>query len=125
MSSDTAADMDIRFAEAFNSGKMDLILAMYEPEASLVGPSSGQAATGLRAIRERFERLLAGNSRMTIETKYCIQVRDLALLSAKWHLRGTGADGNPIDVQGKSVEVVRRQSDGRWLYLIDHPFGAD
>ena len=37
----------------------------------------------------------------------------------------TGPDGKPATMSGKSVEVVRRQPDGRWLFAIDFPFGAD
>jgi len=36
---------------------------------------------------------------------------------------GTGPDGRPITVQGTSADVLRKQADGRWLLVIDHPFG--
>lgn len=125
MATNSAEEMDQRFAEAFNSGRIDSILAMYESQATLAGSSPEQTATGLKAIRRRFEPLLVGKGRMTIETRYCFQVGDVALLRAKWHLTTPGPDGNPVDEKGNSVEVVRRQPDGRWLYIIDHPFGAD
>jgi len=35
----------------------------------------------------------------------------------------TGEDGKPQEVAGQSVEVVRRQADGGWLFAIDEPFG--
>jgi hypothetical protein len=28
-------------------------------------------------------------------------------------------------MSGQSIEVVRRQTDGRWLFVIDLPFGAN
>lgn len=34
------------------------------------------------------------------------------------------ADGSPIQLQGHTSEIVRRQSDGSWLYIVDHPFGG-
>ena len=118
-------DLHPQFTEAFNSGEIEPLLALYEPEATLAGNSSGQDAHGLAAIRERFARLLDLHGKMTIETRYCLQAGEVALLSGKWHLTGNGPDGKPIDVEGQSIEVVRRQPDGRWLYLIDHPFGGD
>jgi hypothetical protein len=27
-------------------------------------------------------------------------------------------------MEGESAEVARRQPDGRWLYVVDHPMGA-
>lgn len=34
------------------------------------------------------------------------------------------ADGKPLSMSGKTSEVLRRQPDGRWLYIIDHPADA-
>jgi ketosteroid isomerase-like protein len=36
----------------------------------------------------------------------------------------TGPDGKPAQVSGQSVEVVRRQANGDWLFVIDEPFGV-
>ncbi|MBZ5536990.1 MAG: DUF4440 domain-containing protein [Acidobacteriia bacterium] len=120
-----AEELHQQFAEAFNSGRIEPVLALYEPGATLAGSPSEQAAEGLAAIRETYEQLLDLHGQMTIETRYCLQAGEVALLSGKWRLTGNGPDGKPIDVEGQSIEVVRRQPDGRWLYLIDHPFGGD
>jgi uncharacterized protein (TIGR02246 family) len=113
------------FAEAMNSGQIDEVLALYEPDATLVVPPSGPAVTGLSAIREALERVLALKGKMVLDTTYCIQAGDVALLRGKWRLTGTGPDGESITMEGESAEVARRQPDGRWLYIIDHPRGAD
>jgi ketosteroid isomerase-like protein len=33
--------------------------------------------------------------------------------------------GRSEPTEHSSVEIVRRQRDGTWRYVIDHPFGAD
>ena len=53
------------------------------------------------------------------------QCGDLAVVSAKWDLAVAGPDGKPAKMPGQSVEVVRRQADGRWLFAIDLPFGVE
>ncbi len=53
------------------------------------------------------------------------QVGDIALITAKWELTGTGADGKPVQLAGQSFEVARRQADGSWRYLIDSPWGLE
>jgi uncharacterized protein (TIGR02246 family) len=118
-------DIQRHFAEAVNSGKIDAVLALYAPEARLVVPPSGPVVTGLPAIREALERVLALKGKMVLDTTYCIQAGDVALLRGKWRLTGTGPDGKSITMEGESAEVVRRQPDGRWLYIVDHPRGAD
>lgn len=112
------------FAEAFNSGDADSILAPYEPEATLV-PQPGQVVKGVYAIREAMQGFLALKGRIDAETQYVNRAGDIALLRAKRSLVGTGPDGKPIEMKGNSAEVVRCQPDGNWLFVIDHPFGAD
>jgi ketosteroid isomerase-like protein len=42
-----------------------------------------------------------------------------------WTLKGPGPDGKDIEANGRFADVVRRQSDGSWLYVIDNPNGSD
>ena len=35
---------------------------------------------------------------------------------------GTHRDGNPVNMEGRSTEIMRRQSDGSWLDVIDDPY---
>jgi ketosteroid isomerase-like protein len=61
---------------------------------------------------------------MKAETRYGIQSADVALASASWSIEGTGPDGDPRAVHGTSADLLRRQTDGRWLLVVDHPFGG-
>jgi ketosteroid isomerase-like protein len=60
-----------------------------------------------------------------MQTTYCVESGDTALLCGKWQLSGNGPDGSAVEMRGNSIEVVRRQNDGSWRFVIDHPFGAD
>jgi len=112
------------FLSAFNARDSARLLKLYEPGAKLVmGP--GQEPTGHAAIEKTFAEFLAMNPKMQMETLYVVESGDMALTSSKWSLTGTGPDGNPMALQGKAVEVLRRQSDGSWLAVIDSPFGAN
>jgi ketosteroid isomerase-like protein len=57
-------------------------------------------------------------------TSYFISAGEVALASATWQISGGGPDGKPIDVRETSADLLRRQPDGRWLLVVDHPFGA-
>jgi len=39
-------------------------------------------------------------------------------------LKATTPDGTKLDMKGVSADVLRRQKDGNWAYLIDNPYGA-
>ncbi|MFQ5913066.1 MAG: YybH family protein [Nitrospinota bacterium] len=117
-------ELDRLFSEALNSGNLDALLALYEPQATLT-PEPGQVVTGTQAIGEALSAFLAGNPRITLENKTLAQTGDIALSTANWELSGTGPDGNPMKMAGHSVEVARRQPDGNWLFVIDTPWGLE
>ena len=108
-----------RFAEAFNRGDLDALCALYEPAGVLVtgrGPVEGVAA-----IREIYRGVLETHPAIELETLGASRSGTLALLHGKWVMRGTGTDGTRFQREGRNSEVVRRQPDGRWLFVIDRP----
>jgi uncharacterized protein (TIGR02246 family) len=123
MAARTPEDIDALFAAALNAGSLDELVALYEPQASLM-PQPGKLVSGTAAIREALGQFLAGKPKMSLSAKLVSQSGDLAVVTAKWDLSMTGPDGKPANMTGQSVEVVRRQSDGRWLFVIDLPFGV-
>ena len=47
---------------------------------------------------------------------------DIALSMDQWTLTGIGPDGHPVAMEGTAVEMLRQQSDGRRLYVMDKPW---
>ena len=111
------------FRDRFRAKDIDGLVELYEDDATFVsGP--GQTVTGKPAIREALLGFLAIDGEFTLETRYAAQFGDVALISNTWRLIGKDPSGQPVDMTGQTAEVVRRQADGRWLYIIDHPFGG-
>ncbi len=100
------------------------MVALYEKDAVLVA-GAGRTVTGQSAIREAYQGYLATRTRMTLETVAAFESGGLALLHGRWSRRGKGPDGAEIHITGRNSEVVRRQPDGTWLFLIDNPFPPD
>ncbi|HEY6830291.1 MAG TPA: SgcJ/EcaC family oxidoreductase [Gemmatimonadaceae bacterium] len=119
----TPAEIDTLFASALNAGDLEALVSLYESNAALM-PSPGNVVHGTAAIREALAGFLAAKPSMTLDARTLATTGDLALVSATWQLSLTGPDGKPATMNGNSVEVVRRQADGRWLFAIDFPFGA-
>jgi uncharacterized protein (TIGR02246 family) len=111
------------FEEAFNSGDLEALMTLYEPDAALV-PQPGAVAEGTEAIRESLRWFLDRRGEITLDTKLVLQVGDLAYLSNRWSLSGgTMPDGSPAELGAVTAEVARRQPDGTWLYVIDNAWG--
>ena len=103
------------FLDAFNRGDAETITALYEPEAILV--LGDEKVAGHEAIRAAYQRMLVRRGSMELETRSVVESGEgLAVLHAKWTLHSIGSTA-----QGLSTEVVRRQSDGSWLFVIDEP----
>ena len=123
MPTNTPEDLLQAFFRAFNQGELDAIMAMYEPQSCMVA-ESGHLAEGRAAVREAFIGALAMKSTLTPEKHKIVTANDLALSVIKWSLQGTAPDGRPVRKEGISSDVMRKQPDGRWLFVIDNPWGT-
>ena len=117
-------EVDQLFVQAFSAGDLDALVALYEPDAALV-QQSGQVAAGNEAIRGALQGLLTLCGEFRLELKSVVETGDLALVRSDWSLVGTAPGGCLVNLSGRASEVVRRQPDGTWLYVIDNPFAAD
>src|SRR3954471_3703109 len=107
------------FAEEFNRGDVDALLALYEPTATVVGE---EHVTGAERLRDALETWLTRRGRMTVATRAVIESQDgLAILHGAWVVEPTTDTGAVGMTQGVSTEVVRRQPDGSWRFVIDSP----
>lgn len=73
---ETPAGINSTFAAAFNSGKVENLLALYEPNAVLV-TQPGESLSGLPAIKAELTKLLALGGVMVSENIYAYQNEDL------------------------------------------------
>ena len=84
---------------------------MATPDGTFVG--------GRGAIREQWSGFVALGGNIQMTTRYAVTVGDTALLSNHWHFTGAG-----MEFSSRTAEVARRQADGTWKYVIDHPYAA-
>ena len=111
------------FSQYFSAADLDSLITLYEPGATLV-PQPGVVVSGHAAIREAFGAFLALKGEFDLQPPKVFQANDIALLFSKWTLKGTGPDGSAVELAGQTSDVVRRQADGSWLFVIDNPNGA-
>jgi ketosteroid isomerase-like protein len=68
---------------------------------------------------------LALNGHMQLEIDRVIRTDKVALLFSSWKLLGTGPEGSSVETSGQTSDVVRKQPNGIWLFVIDNPHGAE
>jgi uncharacterized protein (TIGR02246 family) len=111
------------WVENINAGDVDGLVALYEPDATLVA-QPGEVVVGIAAIQEVLSELVALRATHNLEGQKVLQTGDIALSFTDWALAGTGSDGEPIEMAAQSSDVLRRQPDGSWRFVIDNPWGS-
>lgn len=96
--------------ERLNAGDAAGAAALYEPQAVLAYPAD-QPITGRGAIEAVYRRLVDAGIKFAAEAPLpTVRFEDLALTSTQ-----------SADETGVRVQVLRRQSDGSWLRIMDRP----
>lgn len=108
------------FTGRMHAGDIDGLVALYEPSA-VFEPQPGVVVRGRDAIRQALAELLALRPTMVANVVQVLETDNVALVVNEWNLTGTGPDGGEVRQGGRSADVVRRQSDGSWLVLVDKP----
>lgn len=118
----SAEDCDRLLGELLAAGDLDGIVDLYEKGASFV-TQDRQTLVGHDAIRTGFVAFAAAKPRLKENIVRTLRNGDsLAVLYNDWTMSLTGPDGQAIEMTGKAIEVVCRQSDGSWRFAIDDPF---
>lgn len=106
------------FEKYFGEGDLDQLMTLYEDDAMF--PTTHSTATGGNEIRTVLQGYLDSGAKLAFGESLVFQVDDLALTHTPWTMEAT--DGSTVE--GATAEVVRRQPDGTWRYIIDNPDGT-
>ena len=121
MPAQTPAEIHTLFRDAYNLGDVEALVALYEPNATLI--VGGESVSGSEEIRKSIKNILKHKSRITLETQSVIEsAQGIAVLHGSWVVERVTGPGAELTTRGLSTEVVRRQPNGTWLFLIDNPY---
>jgi ketosteroid isomerase-like protein len=123
----TPEDTGRLLGDAMTSGDLDAALSLYEPNATFAMPAGfGEGSvTGLDDLRQALSGFLGMSPELRIDAEKALLSGDMALVIGSWTLKGRDPEGNDIDATGRYADIVRRQPDGSWLFVIDNPNGSD
>ncbi len=107
-----------------NSGDLDSLMPLYESEAAFA-TEPGSLAHGAPGVSDALTGFISMKGELDIEVTRVLEAGDLALVIGVWSFNGTGPDGEPVRLAARNADVLRRQSDGTWRFVIDNPWGTD
>ena len=106
-----------------NSGNLESLMPLYESEAAFA-TQPGSLAHGPAGVREALTGFISLQGELDLEVTRVLEVDDLALVTGVWKFNGTAPDGAPVHLEASNADVLRRQSDGTWRFVIDNPWGT-
>lgn len=121
----TAEETHRLWTDAFKGGDVDSLVELYEDRAVLVAQPGQPLVRGKDAIREALGGFVGMGGTFNMEHTDVVEADDVAVIYSTWTLKGgSDPEGNPVDLTGRTTDVVRRQPDGTWLFAIDNPWGV-
>ena len=117
MGADRPREASKLFEARFAAGDLDGLMDLYEDTA--VFTNAQGAHEGPDEIREVLAGYLSTGASITMNDSVAFEAGDLALVHWSWTMNFP--DGR--EAEGATAEVLRRQPDGSWRFIIDNPDG--
>jgi len=110
-----------QFCRLFNSGDLDgLVNDLYEDDAVFFPSPTDAPVSGKAAVADSLKEYLGYGGTVSVVASTAVTNGDIALTHTHWRLDIPGAEA----MEGLTAEIVRRQPDGTWKYVIDNPWGS-
>jgi ketosteroid isomerase-like protein len=110
--------------EGINTGNFDMLMELYEPNAAFA-TEPGKLAHGLAGVCEALDGFVAMKGKLGLKVSRVLEVGNLALVVGEWSFAGTRPDGEPVQLTARNADVLRRQPNGSWRFVIDNPWGTN
>jgi uncharacterized protein (TIGR02246 family) len=123
MSTATPRQVLDAIVDGINAGDLDALMPLYERDAAFA-TQPGSLAHGAPGVREALAGFVSMSGTLDLEVTRVLEVDDLALVTGVWSFDGTGPDGEPVTLSASNADVLRRQADGTWRFVIDNPWGT-
>jgi uncharacterized protein (TIGR02246 family) len=112
------------FEQNLNTGDLDAVMALYEPDARFVA-RSGETIVGRDRIRDALAAMIRSKTRLQSRAIKATTVDDVALLYTDFQGDAVDASGKTIEARYKAIEVLSRQPDGAWKLIVGDPNGRE
>lgn len=102
----------------FNAADIEGMVDLYVADVTFVNPE-GKLLSGKAAVRADFLEAFKLKLQISIQDRKHLIYKGIALTTNHWTMKVPNADGSHQTMTGGGIEVMQRQADGGWRYVID------
>lgn len=121
-SRNSVTELNDLFVEAMNAGDLELAMSCWDENTVFQTAPGTEPVTGEPNLRSAIQAFIDTKPVLTTEELHRVEAGDVVLVALKWHLKGTGPDGEAIEMGAIDSNVFCREADGTWRIRIDNPF---
>ncbi|WP_207423888.1 YybH family protein [Desertivirga brevis] len=112
------------FRHCILNGNLEGALSCFDTNAVYI-EQDGQEIRGLDNIQKSLEHLCSWKPSIKGSRQKFTIVGDMALWMDKWTLEAVMPNGEPVLMNGATSCLMKKNSEGLWLWLVDNPFAAE
>jgi len=121
----TSIEGSARYFQNFvRNGDVEGALDCFDDEAIYV-TGIGTFVTGKENIRKALEQVCGLKPDLQAQRSMGFTVGDITAWVDEWTLKATLPDGTKLEMKGTSSDILKKQPNGNWAYLVDNPYGAE
>ena len=117
MSRETPEQVLKSIVDGINTGNLDALMTLYEPEAAFAA-QPGTLAHGSQGVRDSLAAFIAMKGTLDLKVTRVLEAGGLALVAGNWTFTGTAPDGSPVKLAGHN-RGCSASSGRRFLALRD------
>lgn len=102
----------------FNAADVDGLVDLYVSNVTFINPQ-GKVINSKAGVREDFVEAFKLKPQLVLHDRKHIVYRNIALTTNRSTMTLPNPDGTKQTLQGGGIEVLQRQADGGWRFIID------
>jgi uncharacterized protein (TIGR02246 family) len=102
----------------FNAADVDGLVDLYVTDVTFINPQ-GKVINGKAGVRADFVEAFKLKPQLVLHDRKHIVYRDIALTTNRSTMTLPNPDGTKQTLQGGGIEVLQKQADGGWRFIVD------
>jgi ketosteroid isomerase-like protein len=111
-------DVHTLFHKYFKEQDLEGLGSLFDENAMFIPGKDLDPVFGRENIKQALKKYLDSPASIENLSKSIHQNGDIAMVKSAWRIKTE--DGY---IEGVALEVMKRLPDGRWVYIIDNPYG--